>query len=174
MKKSEQLHCNSITRSWKQKEIFEYKCTCTQEFCVIYGFMGFVISGYMGIEQCEQKWRFWKMDWILLLQAFMILEGETNEPKWTYRQAECCKECQSKECLHCRCCRKMKNWWQLHMGPFYTQNICHSHLKIPVTKSPTSDKHDIDSSRLVFHISKTTKVFVLRNNQDLFTNDFNL
>jgi hypothetical protein len=44
-----------------------------------------------------------------LLQAFMILEGETNEPKRTYRKAECCKECQSKECLHCRCCQKMKN-----------------------------------------------------------------
>jgi len=66
------------------------------------------------------------------------------------------------------------NWRQLYVGPFYTQNICHRHLKIPVTKPSTSDKHDIDSSRPAFHVAKTTKVFVLRKNQGLFTNDFNL
>jgi hypothetical protein len=113
-------------------------------------------------------------DLISLLQAFMILEGETDEPKRTYREAECCKECQSKECLHCRCWQKMKNCRQLHVGPFYTQNVCHRHLKLPITKLPTSDKPDIDSSRINLHISKTANVFALRNKQDLFSNDFNL
>jgi len=37
------------------------------ELCVMYGFMGFVISGYGDVEQYGHKWRFWKMDWILLL-----------------------------------------------------------------------------------------------------------
>jgi len=68
----------------------------------------------------------------------------------------------------------MKNWRQLHVGPFYTQNICYRHLKILITKPSTSDKHDIDLSRLTFNIPKTTKAFVLRNNQDYFTNDFKL
>jgi len=104
----------------------------------------------------------------------MILEGETNELKQSYREAECRKESQSKECLHCRCWQKMKNWRQLHVGPFYTQNICYRHLKILITKPSTSDKHDIDLSRLTFNIPKTTKAFVLRNNQDYFTNDFKL
>ena len=51
------------------------------EFCDIYGFMGFMISGNGIIELYEQKWRFCKMDWKLLLQYFMILEGETNDQK---------------------------------------------------------------------------------------------
>jgi hypothetical protein len=104
----------------------------------------------------------------------MILDGETNEAKRTYRKAECCKECQSKECLHCRCCQKMKNWRQIHMGPIYTQNICHCHQNILPTKPNTSDKHDIDASCLAFDISKMTRVFELLNNKDGFTNDFNL
>ena len=93
----------------------------------------------------------------------MILEEEMNEPKRTYRQAECCKESQSKECLHCRCCQKMKNRRQLYVGPIYTQNVCHRHLKLLLTKPSTSDKHDFDSSRLAFDISTVTRVFVLRN-----------
>ena len=46
----------------------------------------------------------------------------------TYRQAECCKESQSKECLHCRCCQKMKNWRQLHVGLIYTQKMSPSSI----------------------------------------------
>jgi len=95
----------------------------------------------------------------------MILERERNEPKRTYRQAECCKESHSKECLHCRCCQKMKNWRQLHVGLIYSQNICHRHQWILLTKQYTSDKHDVDSSRLDFNISKMTRGFVLRNIQ---------
>jgi len=106
------------------------------EFCVIYNIMGFVISGYEGIEQYEQKWRFWKMNWKILLHAFMILDGETNEAKRTYRKAECCKECQSKECLHCRCCQKMKNWRQIHMGPIYTQTFV-TVIEIFYLRNPT-------------------------------------
>jgi hypothetical protein len=59
----------------------------------------------------------------------------------------------------------VKNWRQLHVGPIYTQNICHRHLNILPTKLLTSDKHDIDSSRLTFMISKMTTVFVLRKLQ---------
>jgi len=81
------------------------------EFCVIYGFMGFMISGNGGIEWYEQKWRSWKMDWKLLVRSFMILEGETNDPK------------------------------------------------------RTSDKHDVDLSRIEFNVTKMTTVIVLRNNQ---------
>jgi len=121
-----------------------------------------MISSNGGIEKYEQKWRFWKVDWKLLLQSFMIFEGETNERKRTYRQAECCKEGQSKECLHCYCWQKMKNWRQLHVGSIYTQIIWQSHLKILLTKPSTSDKHDIDSSSLAFNISKMTRAFVLR------------
>jgi len=51
------------------------------------------------------------------------------------------------------------------MGPIYTQIICQSHLNIIITKPSTSDKHDIDSSRLDFNISTMTRVFVLRNIQ---------
>jgi hypothetical protein len=68
----------------------------------------------------------------------------------------------------------MKNWRQLHVYPIYTENICHHHLKILITKPHRSDKHDIDSSLLDFDIYKMTCVFVLLNNQDCFTNDFNL
>ena len=82
--------------------------------------------------------------------------------KRTYRQAECCKESQSKECLHCRCCQKMKNWRQLHVGAIYTQIIWQCHKKFLLTKPSTSDKQYIDSSRLEFNISKMTKAFVLR------------
>ena len=110
----------------------------------------------------------------ILLQSFLIFEGERNEPKRTYRQAECCKESQSKECLHCRCCQKMKNWRQLHVGLIYTENMCHRHLKILPTKPHNSDKHDVDPSRLAFNISKMTRGFVLRDFQNCFTNDFNL
>jgi len=95
----------------------------------------------------------------------MILEGETNEPKRTYRQAECCKKRQSQECLHCRCCQKMKYWRQLHVGTIYNQIICHGQLKILLTKPSTSDKPDIDLSLLVYNINKVTIVFVLRNIQ---------
>jgi len=101
----------------------------------------------------------------LILQSFMILEGETNEPKRTYRQAECCKQNQSNECLHCRCCQKMKNWRHLPVAPIYTQITCHRHLNIILTKPSTSDKHDIDSSRLDFNISTMTRVFVLHTIQ---------
>jgi hypothetical protein len=59
----------------------------------------------------------------------------------------------------------MEKWRQLHVGPIYTQNICHRHLKILLMKPPTSDKHDVDSSRLAFNVSKMTGVFVLRNIQ---------
>ena len=104
----------------------------------------------------------------------MILEGETNELKRTYREAECCKESQSKESLHCRCCQQTKNWRQLHVGLIYTQIICHRHQKILLTKQSTSDKLDLDSSRVAFDISKMTRGFVLFNIQDCFTNDFNL
>jgi len=95
----------------------------------------------------------------------MLLEGEANDTKITYRQAECCKQNQSKECLHCRCCQKMKYWRHLPVAPIYTQIICHSHLNIILTKPSTSDKHDVDSSRLDFNISKMTRVFVLRTIQ---------
>ena len=98
-----------------------------------------------------------------MLQVFMILEGERNERKRTYRQAECCKESQSKECLHCHCCQKMKNWRQLPVGLIYTQNSCHRHQKPLLTKQSTSDKHDVDSSRVAFDISRTTRGIVLRN-----------
>jgi len=81
--------------------------------------------------------------------------------KRTYRQAECCKESQSKECLHCRCCQKLKMWRQLHVGSIYTQIIWQCHQKILLTKPSTSDKHDIDSSCLDFNISKMTRTFVL-------------
>ena len=110
----------------------------------------------------------------VLLQSFLILEVETNEPKRTYRQAECCKESQIKECLHCRCCQKMQNWRQLHVGLIYNQNIRQRHLKILLTKPPNSNKHNVDPSRLAFNISKMTRGFVLRDFQDCFTNDFNL
>ena len=106
-----------------------------------------------------------------MLQSFMILDAETNEPERTYRQAECCKESQSKECLHCRCCQKMKYWRQLHVGLIYTQDICHRHHQILLTKQSTSDKHDVDSSRVDFDISKMTRGL---NIQDCFTRDFNL
>ena len=132
------------------------------EFCVV---MGFMISGNGGIEQYEHKWWFWKMNWKILLHSFVILEVETNKRKRTYRQAECCKESQSKECLHCRCCQKMQNWRQLHVGPVYTQNIWQCHQKILLTKPSTSDKRDFDLSRLDFNISKMTRLFVLRNIQ---------
>ena len=95
----------------------------------------------------------------------MILEGQTNEPKRTYRQAECCKERQSKELLHCRCRQKMKKCRQLRVRPIYTQITCHRHLKFLLTKRLTSDKHDIDSSSLDFNISKVAIVFILRNIQ---------
>ena len=101
----------------------------------------------------------------LSLQSFMILEGETNEPKITYRQAECCKESQSKECLHCRCCQKMKNSRQFHVGPIYTKIICHGHLKVLLTKPFTSDKPDINLSTLDFNIPLFTIIFILRNIQ---------
>jgi hypothetical protein len=104
-------------------------------------------------------------DWKRLLQYFMILEGERNELKRTYRQAAYCKESQSKKCLHCRCCQKMKMWRQLRVGSIYTQILCHRHQKILLTKPSISDKHDIDISFLDFNISKMTRVFVLRNNQ---------
>jgi hypothetical protein len=45
--------------------------------------------------------------------------------------------------------------------PIYTQNLCHSHEKHLVTKPPTSDKHDFDSSLLDFDIGKMIRVFVL-------------
>jgi hypothetical protein len=50
------------------------------EFCVIYDIMGFVISINGGIEQYEQKWWFWKMDWKILLQGFMMDTWSRN--KW--------------------------------------------------------------------------------------------
>jgi hypothetical protein len=59
----------------------------------------------------------------------------------------------------------MKNWRQFHVGLIYTQNICHRHQKILLTKPPTSDNLDVDSSCLAFNISKTTRVFELRNIQ---------
>ena len=107
--------------------------------------------------------------WIgkLLLLSFMILEGEPNELKRTYRQADCCKESQSKECLHCRCCQKMKMWRQLRLGSIYTQILCHRHQKILLTKLSPSDKHDIDLSRRDFNISKMTRLFVLRSIQNV-------
>jgi hypothetical protein len=92
-----------------------------------------------------------------LLQAIVTLEGEMNEPKRTYRQAECCQESQSNECLHCRCCRKTKNWRQLHVGLIYTQIICHRHQKFLLTKQSTSDKYDVDASRAAFDISKLSR-----------------
>ena len=97
----------------------------------------------------------------------MMIEGENNDEK-TYRQAECCKESQSKECLHCRCCQKMKNWRQLHVDPIYTKIICQSYLKFLLTKPSTSDKHDIDLSRLDFNIFKMTILFVLSNIQTVY------
>ena len=39
-------------------------------------------------------------------------------------------------------------------------------------KQSTSDKHDVDSSRVAFDISKMTIGFVLRKIQDCFKNDF--
>jgi len=104
----------------------------------------------------------------------MILERERNEPKRTYRQAECCKESQSKECLHCRCCQKMKNWRHLHVGLIYSHNICHRYQYILLTKQSTSDKHDVDSSCVGFDISEMKRGFVLFNIQECFTNDSNL
>ena len=98
------------------------------------------------------------------LQSFMKIEGKIMT-KRTYRQAECCKESQSKECLHCRCCQKMKNWRELHVGPIYIQIIWQCHQKILLKKSSTSDKRDFDSSRLDFNISKMPAVFVQRNIQ---------
>jgi hypothetical protein len=95
----------------------------------------------------------------------MILEGEMNELKRTYRQAECCKESQSKECLHCRCCQKMKMWRLLLVGSIYTQIICQRNQKILLTKLHTSDKHDLDSPYIACNVSKVTRLFVLRNNQ---------
>jgi hypothetical protein len=95
----------------------------------------------------------------------MMPEGETNKLKGTYRQAECCKESQSKECLHCRFCQKMKNCRQLQVGLIYTQNTCNRHQKILLTKHPTSDNLEVDSSRLDFNTSKTTRVFEHRNIQ---------
>jgi hypothetical protein len=80
------------------------------------------------------------MNWKFLLQAFIIHVGKEMNRKKTYRQAEYCKESQSKKCLHCRCCQWMKNWRQLHVRLIYTQNICHRHLKILHTKQNTSDK----------------------------------
>ena len=95
----------------------------------------------------------------------MILEGEMIQLKRSYRQAECCKESQSKECLHCRCCQKMKMWRKLRVGSIYTQILCHQDQKILLTKPHTSDKHDVDLSHIACNISKMTRVFVLRNNQ---------
>ena len=93
----------------------------------------------------------------------MILEGERNEPKRIYRQAECCKESQSKECLHCRCCQKMKKWRQLHVSLIYTQNVGQRHQQILLTKQTASDKHNVGSSRVGFEITEMTRRFVLRN-----------
>jgi len=59
----------------------------------------------------------------------------------------------------------MKKWRQLHVGLIYTQIICHRHQKFVLTKLTTLDKPDVDSSRLASDISKTTRVFVLRNIQ---------
>jgi len=98
------------------------------------------------------------------LQSFMKIEGKIMNER-TYRQAECCKESQSKECLHCRCCQKMKNRRQLHVGPIYIEIIWQCHQKILLKKSSTSDKRDFDSSGLDFNISKMPAVFVQRNIQ---------
>jgi hypothetical protein len=68
----------------------------------------------------------------------------------------------------------MKNWRQFLVGLIYTQIVCRNHKKFLLTKFPTSDKHDVDSSHLAFDISKMTRIFVLPNIQDGYTNNFNL
>jgi hypothetical protein len=35
LEKFQQVNCNSVTRTWKHKEIFEQKCICIQS-CVWY------------------------------------------------------------------------------------------------------------------------------------------
>ena len=88
---------------------------------------------------------------------------ERNERKRTYRQAECCKESQSKECLHCRCCQKMKNWRQLHVGLIYTETYVTAINKFYLENNKLQIKNNVDPSRVGFEISEMTKGFVLRN-----------
>ena len=56
-------------------------------------------------------------------------------------------------------------WPQLHVGSIYTQILCQRHQKILLTKPFTSDKHEVDSPRLDFNISKMTRTSLLHNIQ---------